>query len=743
MNFISKLLTSAALLTVISHGGYAQAQSTGVTTATGTEGADVQQVVVTAERTTASTVAPSKASLLETQPQSIITHAYIEQATPETGDYTTTILIAPSIAGVSSNGGGVGDTNTSTLRGFQDGQYNITYDGIAFGDANDTTHHPAAFFPGSTIGAAVVDRGPGAAGDLGQANFGGAVHLFSPTVSDTFSARQKVSYGSFNTQSYVTQLQTGAISQLNGAKLFLNFDERSSDSELSYAGGEAFNQTAKLVVPVTNNLQITAFSSFNYTRYYQTDNGAGMGMGVTQQQLADYGKNFQLDNNPYDEHYYGYNFVKKHTDFNYIDLKWNAGYGLTVENQVYDYYYQNKTASAQAASDPVNPNFAPAISPSSGVVDSSLNPTDIGGYRKLNQYQTFGDIVRVNEDFGFGTLRTGGLVESSWAHRFIYNYDFTTGQPDVGNPVPTNPVPAGDPTPPGAGNESYDEPSSWFQYQLFADFQWRPTSQLTITPGFKYLDYTRHIDAYETSGSNGFFADGSRTYAKPTYFLTVNYRLTPGWSVYAQTASAFLVPPVKTLGKFPGAVNASTQPEQTWTYQAGTVYTAGPITADFDVYDIQATDVLESNGACQCYINAGKGDYSGVEAEGAYSFQFGLTAFANGSINVANNPTPGAPTKPFTNAPKGTAAAGLIYAKGPWEATVSEKFIGPQIGSDGATDIKPYDTLDGSVSYDFGRFKVKLAGFNLFDRRNLTDFDGTYYVFQVGRQIQGTIEAKF
>jgi len=706
--------------------GLAQAATPEVTTATGTEGASVEGVVVTAEKNVASTVAPSKASLLETQPQSIITHTFIEQATPESGDYTTTILIAPSVSGVSSNGGGVGDTNTSQLRGFQDGQYNITYDGIAFGDANDTTHHPAAFFPGSTIGAAVVDRGPGAAGDLGQANFGGAVHLFSPTVSDTFGASQKVTYGSFNTQSYVTQLQTGAISKLNDAKLFLDLDERSSDSELDYAGGFAYNQTAKLVVPITNNLVATAYTSFNYTRYYQTDNGAGMGMGVTAQQLALYGKNFQLNNDPNDEHYFKFNYVKKHTSFNYIDLKWDAGQGLTVEDQVYDYYYQNKTVSAQAANDLVG--VVP--SPSSAPFDPSLNPDDIGGYHKLNQYQTVGDILRVNKDFGFGTLRTGGLVESSWAHRFIYNFDLTTGQPDIGYAAPGT-------------NASYDEPSRWFQYQLFADFEYRPTSQLTITPGFKYLDYTRYIDAFETSGGAGFFARGSREYTKPLYFLTVNYRITPSWSVYAQAASAFLVPPVKTLGKFPNAVNASTQPEQTWTYQAGTVYTAGPVTADFDVYDIQATDVLESSGSCQCFLNAGKGDYYGVETEGAYNFGHGLTAFANGSVNVANNPVAGQPTKPFPNAPKGTAAVGLIYATGPWLATLSNKYVGPQLGSDGATDIKGYNTMDGSVSYDFGRFKVKLAGFNLFDRRALTDFDGTYYVFQVGRQIQATLEAKF
>ena len=735
----SPLAIGLALLTGAACAADASSAAPGVKTATGTEGADVTQIVVTAERNQASTDAPTKATILETQPQSLITHRFIEQSTPESGDYTTAILIAPSVAGVSSNGGGVGDTNTSTLRGFQDGQYNVTFDGIAFGDANDTTHHPAAFFPGSTIGAAVVDRGPGAAGDLGQANFGGAVHLFSQNVSDTFSASQKAMFGSFNTQSYVTMLQTGAIDQLHGAKAMLSFDERSSDSELSYASGEAFNQTAKIVIPVTDKLQITAFGSFNYTHYYQTDNGAGLGMGVTPQQLAAYGKNFALNNDPYDEHYYKYNQVKKHTFFNYIDGKWDAGNGLTVENQLYYYYYSNKTLSAQAANDLVSPLPGPQVSPSSAPVDVSEpgdQPTDIGGYQKLNRYHTFGDITRVNQDFGFGTLRVGDIVESSWAQRHILNYDFTTGQPDLGNPGGA------------AGNVSYIEPSRWFQYQLFADFEWRPLDNLTITPGIKWLDYTRTIDAPVETVSAGtpYPARGSREYSKTLYFLTANYRITPNWSVYAQTASGFLIPPVKTLATTDGTT-ASTAPEETWTYQAGTVYTAGPVTVDFDYYNIQATNVLISskNAGCFCYLNKGSGKYSGVEAQGAYTVGYGVTLFANGSINTAkdSNPGPGQAPTTFTNAPKATAAFGAIYDKGPWAASVSDKYVGPQIGSDGATHLAGYDTVDASVSYDFGKFKLKLAGFNLADRRAQVDFDGTYAVFQVGRQIQGTIEAKF
>lgn len=707
----------------------ASAQGPTAPNATGTEGADVSEVVVTAERNDASTAAPTKASIFETQPESLITHRFIEQSTPESGDYTTAILIAPSVAGVSSNGGGVGDVNTSTLRGFQDGQYNITFDGIAFGDANDTTHHPAAFFPGSTIGAASVDRGPGAAGDMGQANFGGAVHLFSPTVSDTFGASQKATYGSFATRSFVTQLQTGAMKSLGGAKLLLSFDERGSSGEQSYMGGVAYNQMAKLVAPLGHNLKLTAFTAFNYTRYNEADTGANLGAGVTPQQQAAYGLNFALNNDPTDEHYFGYNYVRKHTNFSYLDLKWAPSDKTSVEDQFYYYYYNNQTISAQAVNDQV---VHGGPSPSSAPADPSLNANDIGGYHKQNKYYTYGDILRVNQDFGFGTLRAGGLVEHSNATRFIANFDLTTGKPDNGYGAPNAPA--------GYTNYSYFEPSGWTQFQVFADFEWRPLANLTITPGVKELHYTRSIAA--VIESNGYAPVGSRTYDKTMWFITANYRITPDWSVYGQAATGFLIPPVKTLTPANGT-SSPTAPQTTTTYQGGTVYTHGRLTLDADYYYITADNVLvndSKNPTCFCYINTGKGRYYGWEAQGAYTVGHGLTVFANGSINIARDLTDAVD---YSNAPKRTAAFGLIYDYHRWQASFSDKIVGPQLGSDGATWIKSYATLDASVSYDLGKAKLKLAVFNLADSRGAQDYDGTFWVYQVGRQVQGTVQVKF
>ncbi|PNA33847.1 hypothetical protein C1Y15_35190, partial [Pseudomonas sp. MPR-LB5] len=81
--------------------------------------------------------------------------------------------------------------------------------------------------------------------------------------------------------------------------------------------------------------------------------------------------------------YYKFNQVKKHTDFNYLDLKGDLGGGWTIEDQLYDYFYSNHTVSTQSNADDVTAPPSPSSAPSFG-------GNDIGGYLKLNRYQTFG-----------------------------------------------------------------------------------------------------------------------------------------------------------------------------------------------------------------------------------------------------------------------------------------------------------------------------------------------------------------
>ena len=369
----------------------------------------------------------------ETQPELIIDRNFIMKFTPQNGDYSTIVLIAPSVGGIASNGGLVGDTNKASLRGFKDGQYNLTYDQISFGDTNDPTHHPSDYFPASTIGAAVVDRGPGSAGDIGQANYGGAIHLFSPTLSDVQQLTASGTYGSYNSADVIVTGQSGAIAATGGTKVLAIFDGRRSSGEQSDTSGIAYNGLLKIQQPLGPHASITLFSAVEYTRFFESD----ANLGQTWQQRLAYGLDFSLNTDPKSRFYDGYNNEKKNTDFEYIDFRDDFGQGVTVEDQGYTYFYSNKTISVNN-----NTGLLTDKNPSAPKVGGL--PTDIGGYNKGNRYRVYGDVFRLNKDWTFGTLRTGALLETL-RHRSSQHPlrpdDRRSGQPLFGPAVRRRPEP--------------------------------------------------------------------------------------------------------------------------------------------------------------------------------------------------------------------------------------------------------------------------------------------------------------
>ncbi len=779
------LLSTTLIMGATAHTAFAQDNKT-ANAGDGSEGAELTTVIITAEAKKAAANAPSKAPLTETQPQSVISSHFIEESTPETGNWSTTVLVAPSVSGITTNGGGIGEYNKNNIRGFADGQFNMTYDGIAFGDTNDPTHHSGSYFPAPSIGAAVVDRGPGVAGDLGQANYGGALHFFSPAVSDHYSFTQKATVGSFSTHDYNTQIQTGTLDSFGGIKAWIDFDEKDSKGELSHAGGQAQNQSFKIVKDFSDTLSLTVFASHNYTFFNLPDAGPG----ETYQQVQAAGKNFSLNTNPTSEFCACFNYEKKQTDFEYVLLKGKLSDSISWENQGYTYFYSNHTLAADGITDNINAN-GQALSNAASAIQlkndqtvagksAPYSATDIGGYHKGNAYRVFGDIVRANKDWSFGTLRIGGDYEVSSTQRWNELYDLTNGLPDYKYPAYTNVAPVG--TVPQYGeninypatNDKTLEGSDWNQYQVFGDFVWRPLSNLTITPGLKYYDFTRKIkalwdavDGYAKPDNHGSFI-GKTKYTKLLKFLTANYRITQDWSAYAQYGESFLTPSLSTLQTYTPSDNAA-KPSFAVSEQLGTVFSRNAITADFDVYDVKisnlyvASTVPDADGdpAGSYYVNAGSIHYTGVEGQAAYSFNFGLNLFANGSINDAK--TVGA--SELANAPKWTDAVGGSYKHGPWETTLTFKEVGRQVAyvvttptvtadglslAAGATrELKAYNVLNLSTAYAITKnVRLKLAGYNLANHRSIVGISGggsptDLYSFQAGREVQATLEMKF
>ena len=141
-------------------------------------------------------LAPSQGSLNAFQPTSIVSDKIIKDVVKVGADYNETAKYTPGF--VSNNANGIGDSK-SGWRGYQDGQFNITFDGIPFGDANDPSHHSAAYFPASFLSRVTVDRGPGAASQFGYATFGGTLGLNSLELSDKAGASVQASAGTQST----------------------------------------------------------------------------------------------------------------------------------------------------------------------------------------------------------------------------------------------------------------------------------------------------------------------------------------------------------------------------------------------------------------------------------------------------------------------------------------------------------------------------------------------------------------
>jgi iron complex outermembrane receptor protein len=140
-----------------------------------------ESVTVSAALPAAAVAAPSQASLTARSAQSLISNEFIRNYTSPISDYSQVLQMAPGTFNTSANGPGLGDTKTF-FRGFKDGYYSMTYDGIPFNDTNDPTHHSWVFFPAQTIGSTVFDRSPGSAATIGPSTFGGSVNFLSRSL---------------------------------------------------------------------------------------------------------------------------------------------------------------------------------------------------------------------------------------------------------------------------------------------------------------------------------------------------------------------------------------------------------------------------------------------------------------------------------------------------------------------------------------------------------------------------------
>jgi iron complex outermembrane recepter protein len=763
-----------------------------------------ETVVVTGTRFNTD-AAPAKASLETTEPQTIINRNYIENFLPPQADYVSILAIVPGLTGGDPNGTGLSDGGPkNTLRGQPDGNFVQTYDGIPFGDTNGPTHHNISYFPASTIGSIIVDRGPGNAGTLGASTYGGSINFFSEGLTDDMRARAVASYGSFNTETGIANFQTGSMGTdgFGTIRAMTNLQYMHSDGALTNQDLFTNNVLLKVQDEINSHWTVTLFGNSSFLKENLDDNN-----GATPAQVAVYGKDFALqDSNPTLPTYTPYNYTSKHTDMDYMRLQGDQ-WGIKVDNTTYSYAYWNHTFSPAAQTqtladinaDTSQGNWTATL-PNGEKANGLLSPVNgpapadgILAYTKENAYRVYGDILRLAEDYDLGwingQIREGVWWETQATHRFRYYYDETECAADG-----IDPFDVGDAAAYAAcgtdylkksvlngsnGYTTYDEHSDWNQYEPFIEVDIKALDdRLTITPGLKYIHWDRGVEApveaknlcgIGPGDNNTNAASGCTNAPGEPYtagyitrdtlpFLEMNYKLEPSWSMYFQYAKGIYVPDISTFEQS-HPTNQFPAPETTTNYQFGTVYYADQFTFDADVYYIP----IHNNYATvtcaapfqsdDCYVNTGTAVYQGLEGEGTYAFDElfgldvrGLSVFANGALMSSKSGSLWLP-----NAPMWTAAWGILYQSSQWKFGLIDKLVGPQY-SDTADnkyyELHTYGDLSATAGYTlawqgYGSAELSLNVDNLLDSRKDTSITENGFVGSGGNVWQNSIDQYF
>ena len=734
------------------------------------EGSDI---VVTA--TKPNQLAPVTASLETTQPQSIVSRSFIEDSLPATADFNQIALISPSVSNTgSANGAGLSESKAQ-IRGFQDGEYNVTYDGVPFGDTNDPTHHSNTFFPSNTIETLIVDRGPGNASQLGQATFGGNINLFSRATRAQPGIELKGTYGTFDTYLLRGLVQSGAIDKLGGTEIVLSGQHVRSDGARSFSPFTSNNIFGKVAIPIGSSAKLTLLGTYNENTFNQPDND-----GVTLGQVARYGRYFSLNDDPATQNFYKYNRTHKTTDFEIAKFEAQLAPLSTFENRAYTYSYDNETLSgadptifgtatptavtaAQIAAAVTAANVV-TISPAMGTT-KAVTGFGVSGYTKSNKYRVFGDIAKTRLDFGFGALTAGAWIEFSHTYRQQRDVNLVTGAPNFIEKAVTSP--AGVATP---QNIRFDQKSEINHTEEFVELELRPLPGLVITPGYKHVDFNRKIDALFNQTTR-YAQRQSDTYTADLPFATVNYAVTPQVAVYGQYARGFLAPPLNVLY----VVNPSLStvaPERSTNYQAGAVYHGNALSIDADVYKIDFKNKFASftspvAGQGVIFVNQGAVEYKGVEGQITYALPRGFAVFANGSRNYAKTDNVGAARQQVAKAPEYTAAGGVLYKHGPIRFSLIDKYVGRQwfvnpgnaLYDSRVYQSSGYNTAIASARYDIGPVRLGVEVNNLLDSKRVTSisqgkgvtdpatkalvYPYDQYIFQVGRAVTGDVTVSF
>jgi iron complex outermembrane recepter protein len=634
----------------------------------------VQETVMLAVDT-----APEGNTLDATSARTEISSAVIKNFMAPVADFAEVIQQAPGAFSTNPNGIGLGQ-GKSYFRGFSDGQYTITFDGIPFEDTNTPTHHSWASFPSQWISTADFDRSPGQASDFGPTNFGGSINLKSPELQADPNIRGTFTYASFNTKLYSLDGESGLLGPKKQDAVLLNFNALTSDGYQTYNYQQRDAGYGKYQHRFSDRTSLSLYGGV-VDIWNNTPNTTN----PTRAQVAQYGDNFLLTNTPLlpngtpDPYYYGYNTYHVQTDFEYAAFTSDLGNGWKIDNKAYTTRYWNKQFYQNGAT--VN-----------------LTSSKPSGVDKLNGYRHAGDTFVISKESKWGIFRTGIWYDWAYTDRYQYPSNILT---HVNTPLPNF-------------HEHFTTTSS----QPFAEYEWRATERLVVTGGIKAATYSMYLNQFQDNGKTVGCLGGVATTYPPTAgiwagapgciggaafvnhsilynnwlpTLTARYRIWRQWSTYAQFAEGSVIPPSSVFDVPGGNVTTPPKPTLAKTYQAGSVLKLNRFTLDADFYYVHFQNGYQSyidpTTNEPVYVATGPSNTKGFEAESHYIIGYGLSVYGNFTVGSAKYQTgPNYPNggKWVANTPSNVEGMSLLWQHGNYDMGFVWKRVGQYYNDNGS-----------------------------------------------------------
>jgi iron complex outermembrane receptor protein len=658
---------------------------------------------------------PSAAVPDKGSPQSVVDETVIRQIASPVGDFGTVANFTPSFVSTAPNGPGFDAAKNLSLRGFTDGQFNVTMDGIPFADPDTFGHHSTSYFPTSVLQQVVVDRSPGGATDLGYASFGGSLNVYSETIPEVARVRTFATYGSFNTFLIGSTLNTAQPRESGQTGVIATAEHSESDGALALSAGYKDDIFLKTVTVLGDVGRLTAVYTYDRYRFYNPGS-------LTTTDLAAIGSSVGFNNDPTSPNYYRYSSTVRSIDFGYLRLEAQLAGAWSFEDKIYTYSYRNNGYSLKGdqTASPIGSGFA------------GIARTDIAGRQTNEAYRVIGNDARIGYSGHYGTFLLGLWAEHSWQTESRVGVDLSTGVLYNVNKNAHTPV-------------YFDFDSHLDSVQPYAEYVWQPLEPLKVRLGVRYRDVKRNLDASVIQnflpGTQG---TQSRTVRSTLPSIDATYRVAEDTNLLAQVSKGSLVPSQAFFYTAHPAAGNQADPETTLAYQVGIVHQSAAYGIGLDAYDIELNNYVATiveNGNT-LFVNSGDVRYQGVEAEGHVALGAGVTAIANASLIRATY-RQSAMTSAIQRAgdtiplaPDYTGLVGLMYTQGPWSASLLTKLVGREYqGKNGSADgniyaVKAYSYTNATATRNISglpavqNLRLTLGINNLFNSHAITDNAG-------------------